>query len=172
MIDYQISEATVADTTAICQLINNAYRGEESRKGWTTEAEFIDGLRIDEPGLEQYFQESDSTILKVTDQDGAILGCVYLKKEHDAFYLGMLSVSPLLQSKGIGKLLLQAAEKKSRLAGAKKIVMTVLSARTELLNWYERHGFLKTGEKQSFPADEKFGKPKMPVEFLVLEKCF
>ena len=166
----KITEASVTDVPILCTLINSAYRGETSRKGWTTEAELLDGIRIDEPTLQSYMEENDAAVLKATNEDGEIAGCVYLKTERGQLYLGMLTVSPLLQAHGIGKKLLQASEEKAKLAGCEKIVMTVISTRTELLNWYRRHGYDRTGEKQPFPTDEKFGIPKMPLEFLVLEK--
>jgi len=166
----KIAEASFTDIPSICTLVNSAYRGDTSRKGWTTEAALLDGLRIDEPTLQHHIQDSDTVILKATDEDNKIIGCVYLKLEQEQLYLGMLTVSPLLQSKGTGKLLLRASEEKAMLSGCKKIVMTVLSTRIELLNWYERQGYYATGEKQPFPTDKKFGIPKMPLEFLVLEK--
>ena len=166
----KVTEASAMDVPVLCTLINSAYRGETSRKGWTTEAELLDGIRIDEPTLQSYIQENNAAVLKATNGDGEIAGCVYLKTEPAQLYLGMLTVSPLLQAKGIGKQLLQASEEKAKLAGCKKIIITVISIRTELINWYERHGYRITGEKQPFPSDEKFGIPKLPLEFLVLEK--
>ncbi len=166
----KISEAYVEDVTEICTLVNSAYRGDTSRKGWTTEADLLGGIRVDEESLVHYFDEKDSTLLKCTDDKQQIIGCVYLKKEREHLYLGMLTVSPELQAKGIGKMLLQASEEKARELDCKSIVMTVITRRHELINWYKRHGYYETGQKQPFPRGEKFGEPKMPLEFLIMEK--
>lgn len=166
----KITEASIADAGELCSLINCAYRGDTSRKGWTTEADLLDGIRIDEEMLRQYFEDKDSTILKCTNDDGQMTGCVYLKQEQDRLYLGMLTVSPELQAKGIGKLLLKASEQKAIETGCKSIVMTVITTRHELIDWYKRHGYIETGERRPFPANERFGKPRSPIEFLVMEK--
>lgn len=165
-----IAEATIEDVAEISRLVNGAYRGDTSRKGWTTEADLLDGIRIDEEMLQQYFDNKASTILKCTNKEGQMTGCVYLKKEGDQLYLGMLTVSPQQQAKGIGKLLLKESEEKAKQEGCKSIVITVITTRYELIDWYKRHGYAETGEKQPFPADERFGKPRFPLEFLVMEK--
>jgi N-acetylglutamate synthase-like GNAT family acetyltransferase len=165
----KIMEASIGDVPAICTLVNTAYRGDSSRKGWTTEADLLDGIRIEESMLEEYCRDKNSTILKCTDND-QITGCVYLKKEQERLYLGMLTVSPDLQAKGIGKMLLWASEETARVKDCKSVVMTVITKRKELIDWYKRHGYSETGERQLFPESEKFGKPKMPLEFLVMEK--
>ena len=166
----KISEALDKDIPEICALVNNAYRGDTSRKGWTTEANFLDGIRINETTLQQYFQEKDSAIFKCTEENEKIVGCVYLKKENEHLYLGMLTVSPDHQNKGIGKLLLKASEEKAHQLNCDSIVMTVITHRHELIDWYKRHGYYETGAKQPFPNDEKFGVQKFPLEFLILQK--
>ncbi|MEJ7683201.1 MAG: GNAT family N-acetyltransferase [Segetibacter sp.] len=95
--------------------------------------------------------------------------CIF-KKEDEQLYLGMLTVAPELQGNGIGKMIMQASEEKAKQLGCKSIVMTVITYRHELINWYKRHGYYETGQKQPFPTDEKFGMPKVPLEFLVMEK--
>jgi ribosomal protein S18 acetylase RimI-like enzyme len=166
----QITKATVADVPAIVTLVNSAYRGDTSRKGWTTEADLLDGIRIDEEMLRGYFEDNNATVLKCTDDEEKITGCVYLKKQDENLYLGMLTVSPELQAKGIGKLLLTASEQKAAEMHCKSIVMTVITSRKELIDWYKRHGYVETGERQPFPTSERFGKPKLPLEFLVMAK--
>ncbi len=166
----KISEASSADVTEICALVNSAYRGESSRTGWTTEADLLGGIRIDEDTLLYYFEEPNSDIIKCTDDNQQITGCVYLKKEQEQLYLGMLTVDPELQGKGIGKMLLQASEEKAKQSGCRSIVMTVITYRHELIKWYKKYGYYETGQKQPFPKSEKFGEPKVPLEFLVMEK--
>lgn len=169
--NHRISPATSADATQISLLVNGAYRGESAKKGWTTEADLLDGQRTDPESLQNMMQTTGSTILKYEDAAGTIIGCVYLQQKGDALYLGMLTVAPDLQGSGIGKELLKAAEQHARANGCRKVTMTVISVRHELINWYERHGYIVTGERQPFPTDPKFGLPRRALEFIVMEKA-
>lgn len=165
-----ILAATLADIPEINALVNGAYRGDSGRQGWTTEADLIDGTRIDETILTNLINREDTTVL-LYREDKNLLGCVELRKEGYKLYLGMLSVSPLSQNKGIGKKLMSAAEAHAKEKKCTSIFMTVISVREELLNWYQRHGYVLTGERKPFIVpDERWGKPKSKLEFLVLEK--
>ena len=165
----RISSATESDAPALTALVNGAYRGDGSRKGWTTEADLLDGIRTDEAGLRTMLQNPAATILKY-EQDGQLIGCVYVEMKGPALYLGMLTVSPDAQARGIGKRLLQAAEQMAVEQHCRTITMTVITVRHELIAWYERRGYRATGEKQPFPDDPRFGIPKQPLEFIILEK--
>lgn len=164
-----IDKATLLDIPELNILVNRAYRGESSKKGWTTEADLLDGLRIDEDTLTTYITDTDTVILKYTDQKN-IRGCIYLKANEQKLYIGMLTVDPLLQNSGIGKVLLNEAHKYAQTIGCRKLWMTVISARKELISYYERRGFQLTGETRPFPVDTKFGIQKQPVELTVMEK--
>ena len=50
------------------------------------------------------------------------------------------------------------------------IVMTVISTRHELINWYERRGYMLTGERLPFHHGTRFGIPRQPIELVTLEK--
>ncbi|MFA6087929.1 GNAT family N-acetyltransferase [Mucilaginibacter sp.] len=165
-----ITLATLTDVPELTALINASYRGESSKKGWTTEAHLIDGQRIDNEGLAEQMEDPNAVILKSMDDAGKITGCVYLQMRGDKLYLGMLTVSPLLQANGLGRLLLQAAEDYARSIDYHTITMTVISTRTELLSWYERRGYQKTGDVIPLIITEKFGILKQPVEMFRLEK--
>jgi ribosomal protein S18 acetylase RimI-like enzyme len=168
--DIKILKATPSDIPALSQLVNSAYRGESSRMGWTTEADHLDGTRTDEDGLVEMLHHPKSTILKY-EESGKIIGCVYLEIQHDKLYLGMLTTTPELQGKGIGKKLLYAAEEHARENNCHFITMNVLTGRKELIDWYVRHGYHVTDEKKPFAFDHpRFGKPKFQLEFIVIEK--
>jgi len=167
--NFEIIPATIADASDLNGLVNSAYRGESSKAGWTTEADLLDGTRTVVSSIEDIFNRPDSTILKYVE-NGKILGCVELRDEGDKLYLGMLTVRPSLQGKGIGKELLRAAEVEAKKSSCKKIHMTVISRRTELIDWYVRHGYVKKGTKPFNIPDARFGVPKVELEFLVLEK--
>ena len=165
-----ITKATPHDIQELVTLINSAYREESSKKGWTTEAGLLGGIRTDGDALQQMISKENAVILKFCNEDNVIEACVYLEKKNNKMYLGMLTVSPMLQTKGIGKKLLFAAEEYAREQNCFAMQMTVISVRNELIDWYERHGYYKTGEKQPFPDDEKFGVQKQPLQFVVMEK--
>lgn len=165
-----ISPVTEADIPALNELVNSAYRGDSSRRGWTTEADLLDGIRTDEHSLRSMLQKPTATILKY-EADGQLLGCVYLETKSNSLYLGMLTVSPDAQAGGIGKQLMAAAEQVARDQQRRSIRMTVIPQRHELIAFYERRGYRATGETEPFPMDNpRFGLPKQPLSFIVLEK--
>jgi len=166
-----VAIAGPGDSNAIKDLLNCAYRGEGSKQGWTTEANLIAGeVRTDEATVLKVMQELDSVILKYMDEHRHICGCVNLQQHGNKIYLGMFSVSPKLQGAGIGKQLLKAAEEYARHLKCTAIYMSVISVRTELINWYERHGYVDTGERKAFQEDELTGKHLQELEFMILEK--
>jgi len=165
----EIIKATLQDIPKLEKLINSAYRGDESRKGWTTEADFLEGKRTDAKTLAGIINEPGSVILKHTDGD-EITGCVYLKKNNSKMYLGMLTVAPILQAAGIGKRILKASEQYALEQKFEAIEMRVISLRHELIDWYVRHGYYDTGIKIPFPADETLSKLLQPLEFIMMEK--
>jgi ribosomal protein S18 acetylase RimI-like enzyme len=165
-----ISQATFDDIDELNGLINSAYRGQHAKNGWTTEADYFDGLRTTPDVLKQTLEAEGVKIFKYTEEN-QLLACVQLVKKRTTLYLGMLTVSPILQGRGIGRILLEKAEQEARLLDLKTIEMTVISFRTELIDWYIRRGYQLTGEKKAFPEEDlKLGKPKVPIEFVVLEK--
>ena len=168
--NQDVKKATLADAPAINQLVNSAYRGDASRQGWTTEADLLDGTRIDEAAVAELIAQPNTTVLTYSEAD-TILGCVELRSEKSKLYLGMLSVAPNTQGKGIGKKLMAAAEDHARSLGIATIFMTVISVRKELIDWYVRHGYQLTGERKPFVVpDTRWGIPKQQLEFVVLEK--
>ncbi len=166
-----ITIANIADIPAITSLLNNAYRGENSKQGWTTEADLIAGdVRTDENNLQEVMQQTGSVFLKYTNDEQEITGCVNLQQHGDKIYLGMFSVLPQLQGGGIGKQLLKAAEEYAGQVQCSSIYMAVISVRSELINWYKRHGYADTGERKPFFEDGLTGKHLQALEFMVMIK--
>ncbi|HAO46890.1 MAG TPA: GNAT family N-acetyltransferase [Ferruginibacter sp.] len=169
--DSAIAYANTDDIPAIRDLLNNAYRGEDSRQGWTTEAHLIAGnVRTTDNTLLSVMERPGSVMLKYTAADGQLIGCVNLQQHGNRIYLGMFSVSPKLQGGGIGKKLLSASEAHAVSLNCSSIYMRVISVRTELVDWYKRHGYSDTGERESFEEDASSGKHLQQLEFMVLEK--
>lgn len=166
-----ISKADFSDVPALNVLVNSAYRGESSKKGWTTEADLLDGVRTTEQSLTELLSDPNSNVLLAKDTNGTLYGCVNLQLKGNGLYLGMLTVDPELQGGGIGKFLLAEADSFAKTNNKTFIEMTVISIREELIAWYERHGYSKTGERRPFPMDNPaFGLPKQFLEFIVLNK--
>ena len=165
-----VSRASIEDIPSMVKLMNCAYRGEGSRRGWTTEADMVDGeLRTDETHLKELMSLPGVVLLRSMNENNGIEGCVFLQKREGKLYLGMLSVLPGLQGKGIGKQLMAAAEEYARKENCPAVFMRVISIRDELIAWYERQGYKKTGEIQPF-EDSKFGTARGPIEFAVMQK--
>jgi ribosomal protein S18 acetylase RimI-like enzyme len=168
--NYTIERATLADVAQLNNLVNSAYRGEEAKQGWTTEADLIDGTRIDEDILTDLINRADTTVL-IYRQEGKVVGCVELRTEGSRLYLGTLSVNPNIQNQGIGKKLLAAAEVFARKNSCTTIFMSVISVRQELIDWYVRCGYSLTSARKPFVVpDARWGVPKIPLEFIFLEK--
>jgi ribosomal protein S18 acetylase RimI-like enzyme len=168
--------ATTADLPAIAALVNSAYRGESSRQGWTTEADYLGGQRTDAATLERELAEQpDAVILTLRDEpDGELLGSVWLEPaEPGVWYLGMLTVRPDIQDRQLGRTLLAGGEAYAAGRGAARMRMTVVNVRDTLIAWYERRGYALTGKTLPFPyEDQRFGEPKRDdLHFVVLEKA-
>jgi ribosomal protein S18 acetylase RimI-like enzyme len=168
--------ATATDAPALVALVNSAYRGDSSRDGWTTEADLLGGQRVDLEGMRTLIArgavDGGAAVLVHEDAVG-ITACVELEPEGERCYLGMLTIRPTLQSRGLGRGLLAAAEDFARRRfGAREMHMTVIVQRTELIAWYERRGYRRTGQRRPFPYDDpRFGLPKRPdLEFEVLSR--
>lgn len=171
--NFVIKPALTSEAPEISLLVNSAYRGESSRKGWTTEADLLDGQRTDASLLTKDINKKNKCILTLKKMDESeILACVCLEFFDDTCYLGMLTVRPTLQNSGIGKHLISESENFARQQGIKRMSLGVIHQRTELIAWYERRGYTKTDEAEDFPYNNpEFGIPKVKdLHFVMFEK--
>jgi ribosomal protein S18 acetylase RimI-like enzyme len=169
--------AAESEFPAIVALVNSAYRGEGAQAGWTTEAGYIDGQRIDLDSLRQDLAEAPNAVLLTLrdEADGPLLGCVWIEldaeaPEGDAWYLGMLTIRPDQQDRQLGRALLAQGEAYAQARGAARVRLTVVHLRDTLIAWYQRRGYALTGETKPFPVGDRFGKPQRELSFVVLEK--
>jgi GNAT superfamily N-acetyltransferase len=174
--DPAIRVATPADIDAVVALVQSAYRGEDSRAGWTTEAEWIDGARTDAGEVSGIIADPDSRILVMDDEggDGLLASCQLARRGRHSGYFGMFAVRPDQQGRGTGRTLLAAAEAWARAEWAATTMrMTVIDVRVELIAWYERQGYRRSGETEPFPyGNPAVGVPKVPdLRFCVLTKA-
>ena len=153
--------AHAADVPALVELVNGAYRGTPSRRGWTSEADLVGGPRIDGARLAGLIATPESAVLVLRAQAG-LFACAHVAKRGEGVAcLGLLGVRPALQGSGIGRRMLTAAERYAcEHFGARVMELTVLSAREELIAWCERRGYAATGETRAFPrGDDSIGVP-------------
>ncbi|WP_330456206.1 GNAT family N-acetyltransferase [Streptomyces sp. NBC_00820] len=165
-------DAVDTDVDALVALVESAYRGDASRAGWTTEADILEGQRTDPEGVLQVIKSPDGRLLTV-ERDGRIVACCHLEHRGDHAYFGMFAVSPTLQGAGLGKAVMAEAERRARAAwGVSEMHMTVISVRDDLIAWYERRGYRRTGTMTPFPyGDERFGVPQRDdLQFELLVK--
>ena len=164
--------ASPDDVPALVALIESAYRGESSRTGWTTEADILEGQRTDPEGVLGVI-ESPSSRLVVVEIGGELVACCQLEHRDAHAYFGMFAVRPTLQGAGLGKVILAEAERFARDEwDVTEMHMQVISAREDLIAWYVRRGYTRTGEMTPFPyGQERFGLPtRDDLEFELLTK--
>lgn len=164
--------ATAGDVAAIVALTESAYRGDSSRAGWTTEADLLDGQRIDAAAVRECIERPHSRVL-LAERDGELIASAHVAVEDGAGYFGMFSVRPTAQGGGIGKQVIAEAERIARDEWHMPAMrMTVIDVRDELIAFYQRRGYRRTGVKKPFPyGDPRYGLPKRDdLRFEVLEK--
>ena len=165
-------DAKDTDVDALVALIESAYRGDSSRAGWTTEADILQGQRTDPEGVLAVIKSPDSRLL-TAERDGRLVACCQLEHRGEHAYFGMFAVSPTQQGAGLGKVVMAQAEREARETwGVTEMHMTVISVREDLIAWYERRGYRRTGRMTPFPyGDERFGIPQRDdLQFELLVK--
>lgn len=170
--DLVFRAADPSDAEALALLVNSAYRGNSSRAGWTTEADLLGGQRTDVREISRLIEAENSRLLLAANAT-EIIGSVHIHRvDVTTAYLGMLVIKPVLQGKGLGSRLMQAAETWIRKEwDSRRAEMQVITLRAELIAYYERRGYRRTGEMRPFPSEPKFGLPKVDnLQFAVLEK--
>jgi predicted N-acetyltransferase YhbS len=168
----RIRAARPADADTLTALIRSAYRGDDSRAGWTSEADLVEGERIRTDQVRAMITGAGSLILVGEDAD-RIVACCQLRNEGAGLAcFGTFAVSPQAQGAGLGHQLMTEAEHQAITTfGATRLEMTVLAPQDKLIAYYERRGFRPTGETRPFPADPTYARPlRDGLYFVVLEK--
>ena len=169
----RLRAARPADADTLTALIRSAYRGDDSRAGWTSEADLVDGERINVGQVNAMITAAGSLMLVGEDGD-RIVACCQLRNEGAGLaYFGTFAVSPQAQGTGLGRQLMAEAEQLAVSSfGATRLEMTVLAPQDKLIGYYQRRGFRPTGETRPFPADPTYARPLVDgLYFVVLEKA-
>lgn len=146
----KFTHATLNDIPTLTSLLNRSYRGDTSRAGWN----LLNGKRIDEAGLIQLLNDPESLIL-IAQSEESILATIHAHHENESVHFGLFAVEPSLQGGGIGKALLAYAESEAiRKWGVNTAIMEVITHRSELIEYYERRGYVRSGEMIAFPESE------------------
>ena len=162
--------AVAADTPAVAALIERAYRGPEAAKGWTNEANLLTGPRTDESEIAGLIADPESRFV-LGEVGGDLRCCALVQKDGENAYFGMFSVDPGAQAQGMGKKLLAACEKAARAEWkSRALEMVVINLREDLIAWYERRGYSRTGNREPFPFDEAPGALRRDFDLIELKK--
>jgi GNAT superfamily N-acetyltransferase len=150
-----IRPATTADAPNVAALVTLAYR---------VEAFFVDGDRTNENDVLKRLERGDFLML---EDEGALVGCVYVEARGAIGYFGMLSIDPRRQGQGLGARLVTAAEQWCARNGCAVVEIEVVDLRTELPPFYRKLGYVEQGTRP-FPDPERC---KLPCHFIVMRKA-
>lgn len=148
--------ARQSDLPTLMSLVNRAFEVERF---------FLNGTRLDPERTRQHFEKGQFLL---AEEAGDLTGCVYVELHGDRGYLGLLSVDPERQKRGIGRRLISAAEEFSRESGARYMDLTVLNLRTELPLLYEKLGYSVTGVEP--PPEDLSGRTNQPCYLIRMSK--
>jgi ribosomal protein S18 acetylase RimI-like enzyme len=180
-VDAEFRLARADDVDAIVALVENAYRGEATAASWNSEAHLLRGPRTNREEVAGYLTDPESRFV-LAEQAGRLVGCALIQRRANSLchagaspegeaYFGMFAISPARQSGGLGKAVLAECERQARaLWNAQAMVLTVISLREELIGWYERRGFVRTGARQPFPFTPTTGELRRDFDLVVLRK--
>jgi N-acetylglutamate synthase-like GNAT family acetyltransferase len=176
MLEPHFRYATKDDAVAVTALIERAYRGPDAAAGWTTESHLLTGPRTTEMEIGALIGDHDSRFVlaerfDLTERRDRIMACALIQKDAEEAYFGMFAVDPGEQATGVGRTVLEKCEKAARdLWAAKAMTMVVISLRDELIAWYERRGYERTGKTEPFPFHAASGAVRGDFHLVELRK--
>lgn len=174
--NLQFRIATPEDAPQLQKLVQAAFRAEDSRENWTADMTLNSSFRMEVEEVLRIITKPDSAILIATNSDddnNTLVACCGISKRSDNLArFGPFAVDTQLQRRGLGRQVLAYAEDYCRRTwGVKKLELNALSTRRELIAWYMRCGYQKTGASEPFPHD-RFEELDLPEDmcFIMFEK--
>lgn len=159
--------ATAADAGEIAALVNRAYRPAPQDAGWTHESGLVGGARTNREQVLALLHDGSAVLLLC--EDARIIACVHVQNTPSGASIGMLATEPGLQAKGLGKqMLLHAETHAMERFAARRLKISVLSSRPELLAFYQRRAYVLTGETAEYPHSGETGHPMVDGLHLLL----
>jgi ribosomal protein S18 acetylase RimI-like enzyme len=157
-------KACSEDINPIVELVNKAYRSGE---GWTNEASLVSGNRTSKDEVLSYINNAHLFVLEKEE----IISVICIEEQDGIAYIGFLAVNTKFQNQGLGKLMLEKAEEYAlKILGLSSFVMAVVSDREELIDFYLRRGYEKTGKIVKYPTNLNVGTPKKNLHVIYLSK--
>lgn len=166
--------ANSSDIQNLVILINQAYRTNNAAS-WTSEEGIVAGARINEEQLLHFLAQKNVRLFVADIQDNpqhGLLGCIGLTFQQDTVEIGTFCVASAWQNQGIGRQLLKYAEMKAQeiCINLKCYEMFVLDARSELIEYYERCGYVKTAYIENYPVNANVGIPLIDLKLQQMKK--
>ena len=167
---HRFDFARLTDAAQVAALIERAYRGPEAAKGWTNESTLLTGPRSSVVEVEGLIRDGESRIVTAYSGD-RLVGSALIQKQGGGAYFGMFAIDPGAQGGGLGKAMMARCEAAAReLWKATSMKLTVISLRDKLIEWYERRGYVRTGEREPFPFESATGALRTDFDLVVLRK--
>ena len=154
MPEISIRTAIADDVPLIVALMNAAF---------AMERDFIDKDRTSTPEIARYM--TTGTFHVVDGEAGGLNSCMYLEQRGDRMYLGMLAVAPGRQGSGLGRRMMDEADRQAAAHGCCALDIRIVDRRTELPPFYRKLGFVDNGT-------EPLVEPKLtkPAHFIRMTK--
>jgi ribosomal protein S18 acetylase RimI-like enzyme len=125
------------DVAAITSLVAAAYRGYVVRLG-----------KEPEPMTTDYaVTVADRALWVATGHDGQLVGVLVLRRRGVSVLVENIAVSPNQQGRGIGRLLMEFAERRAKGLRAKRLTLYTNEQMTENIRWYAALGFVETSRQ-------------------------
>ena len=167
------------DIPELLDLINTAYR-VNNEDSWTNESNLVQGDRINALQVDEFIQLQQLEnmpvqlliVEKTNQSEEGILGCIGLTYTDLDVEIGTFCIASEWQNAGYGKKVLQAAELYALKhdPSLQSVSIWVLDLRHELIQFYERRGFQKTGKIEPYPIDANVGVPVVDLKLLHMQK--
>jgi GNAT superfamily N-acetyltransferase len=152
-----LRRADRSEIDRLVTLINAAFRAEDF---------CVIGDRTSFEDIQARFQLGTFLVLDDVSAPGELVGAVFTSIAGRRAYLGLLSVDPAAQGRGISKVLIDAVEQNALAAGCDFLDITVVNVRENLFGYYEKLGFAPYGVVP-FPVPEK---ARMPLHLVQMTK--